>query len=205
MTGVRSLRRLGGAVTFAVLTAACSIQADSSPRVIPEEQRGDFGQPEPGDEAAGSNRIYLLTPSTPGEQQQLRAVQRDVASTPTAVLDSLFAGPNPDEQAELLGTAIPATLELLSARTIGTLLTVDVGDGLEELTTEAVGLVVAQIVTSATELDSVRSVRLRTNGEDQVWPLGNGGLEARPLTAYDYPGLVESSQPQYPAIPSAAG
>jgi hypothetical protein len=200
-----SLRRLGGALILPLLAAACSIQTDDSARVIPEEQRGDFGEPETGDEAAGSNRIYLLTPSTPGEQQQLRAVQRDVASTPKAVLDSLFAGPNPDEQAELLGTAIPAALELLSARTVGRVLTVDIGDGLGDLTIEAVGLVVAQIVTSATELDNVESVRLQTNGEDQVWPLGNGGLEARPLTSYDYPGLIESTQPHYPAIPSAAG
>jgi hypothetical protein len=43
---------------------------------------------------------------------------------------------------------------------------------------------------------------LRIEGEPGVWPLGNGELTQSPLTKYDYPGLVESSQPAFPAIPS---
>jgi hypothetical protein len=45
-------------------------------------------------------------------------------------------------------------------------------------------------------------VQLRIDGQERVWPLGNGELTDRPLTRYDYPGLVESSQPAFPAIPS---
>ena len=194
------------AVAVACLTlAACSIPTDDDPRAIPVEDRVDLAeQQEVGDPAEGSSLIYLLAPTQPGEQQQLRAVQRDVSRTPRALLTSLFAGPNEDEIAEEIGTAIPTDLELNSARTVRAVLTVDITDSLAPLTVDAVTLAVAQIVATASELDSVRAVKIVINGQSQVWPLGNGGLSDRALTVYDYPGLVESSQPAYPAIPSAA-
>jgi hypothetical protein len=38
-----------------------------------------------------------------------------------------------------------------------------------------------------------------------VWPRGNGELTDDPLTAYDFPGLVESTQPAFPGTPSPIG
>lgn len=181
---------------------ACSIQPEASPRDIPLEDQGVFGEPATGDEATGRDRIHLLSPSDPDEPQRLRAVSRDVPSTPSGLLTSLFAGPNADERDERLDTAIPNDIELISTRLVGQLLTVDVSDVFGELTTEGLRLAVAQIVTTATELDSVQAVRLQIDGEDRVWPRGNGELTADPLTAFDYPGLVESSQPAFPGIPS---
>ncbi len=199
--GVR--QTLVTAAVVSVVLAACAIQEDAAPRVIPAEDRGNFGAVEAtGDEATGTNRIFLLSPTDPGEQQQLRAVQRDVSGSPTALLSSLIAGPNADEQAERLSTAIPPDLQLLSVRPVGRVLTVDVDDGLSDLTTEALRLAVAQIVTTGSQLENIESVRLQTNGEDQAWPLGDGGLASRSLTVYDYPGLIESSQPALPAVPS---
>ena len=61
---------------------------------------------------------------------------------------------------------------------------------------------VAQIVFTASEVDGVESVNILINGADQQWPSGNGELQSAPLTVYDYPGLVQSSQPAYPAIPT---
>jgi len=186
-----------------VPSAGCAIQEDAEPRVIPAEERGAFGAIEAtGEPAEGTNRIYLLSPTDPGEQQQLRAVQRDVPRSANALMTSLIAGPNADEQEARLSTAIPPDLELLSVRTVGRVLTVDVNDALGDLTTEALRLAVAQIVTTGSELDAVEAVRLQTNGEDQSWPLGDGGLSSRALTVYDYPGLVESSQPALPSVPS---
>ena len=196
------MRRLA-ALFVVVLCAGCAIQTDDAPQVIAEEDRAGFGNREPVEEAAGSNRIYLLAPTEPGEQQQLRAVLRDTTSTSGAVLESLLAGPNVDEQAAGVGTAIPPTLEVNSVRAVGRVLIVDLTDALDELTTAAISLAVAQIVATATDLESVTEVRLLVNGEQQAWPLGNGGLAERPLTIFDYPGLVESSQPAYPAIPIA--
>lgn len=192
------------ALTFVALAAlaGCSIQPDASPNDLPEERANVFGEPATGDEAAGANRIYLLAPPDVEAPQRLRSVQRDVPPTPISVLESLFAGPNADERDAQLDTAIPADVELLDARPVGQLLTVDLNDAFDDLTPDGLRLAVAQIVSTATDIDGVQSVQLRIDGQPRVWPLGNGELTDRPLTKYDYPGLVESSQPVFPAIPS---
>ena len=53
---------------------------------------------------------------------------------PFAVLSSLFAGPNATERDALLDTAIPSDVELLDARPVGRVLTVDLNDVFDELT-----------------------------------------------------------------------
>ena len=192
------------AMTLIALAAftGCSIQPEASPNDLPDERANVFGEPATGDEAAGTNRIYLLAPPDVEAPQRLRSVQRDVPTAADSVLESLFAGPNADERDAQLDTAIPADVELLDARPVGQVLTVDLNDVFDELTPDGLRLAVAQIVSTATDIDGVRSVQLRIDGEPRVWPLGNGELTDRPLTQYDYPGLVESSQPEFPAIPS---
>ena len=192
------------AMTLIALAAftGCSIQPEASPNDLPDERANVFGEPATGDEAAGTNRIYLLAPPDVEAPQRLRSVQRDVPTAADSVLESLFAGPNADERDAQLDTAIPADVELLDARPVGQVLTVDLNDVFDELTPDGLRLAVAQIVSTATDIDGVRSVQLRIDGEPRVWPLGNGELTDRPLTQYDYPGLVESSQPAFPAIPS---
>ena len=204
MTRHRRAMRAATVGAIALFGAACSVQADDSARVIPEEEREEFVTLDQGDPATGSRLVYLLAPADQGAPQQLRAVQRNVAGTPTDVLTSLFAGPNNEEQAEGLTTAVPADLQLRTVRNVGRVLTVDITTELNELTAGAVGLAVAQIVTTASELDSVDALRLVVEGQEQVWPVGNGNLSPGPLTTFDYPGLVESSQPDYPPLPADA-
>ncbi len=195
-------RNLALALVALVAVAGCSIQPDASPNDIPEERANVFGEPATGDVAAGTNRIYLLAPPDVDAPQRLRAVQRDVSPAPDSVLESLFAGPNADEREAQLDTAIPADVVLIDARPVGQVLTVDLNDAFDDLTSDGLRLAVAQIVSTATDIEGVQSVQLRIEGEPRVWPLGNGELTDRPLTQYDYPGLVESSQPAFPAIPS---
>jgi hypothetical protein len=197
------MRRIVALMVVALAAVSgCSIQPDASPNDLPDEVANVFGDPDTGDEAAGTNRIYLLAPPDVEAPQRLRAVQRDVLTLPGSVLESLFAGPNADERNDLLDTAIPADVELIDARQVGQVLTVDLNDVFDELTPEGLRLAVAQIVSTATDIDGVQLVQLRIDGEERVWPLGNGELTDRPLSQYDYPGLVESSQPAFPAIPS---
>lgn len=195
-------RWLAMAVVALTATSGCSIQPDATPNDLPAERAAVFGEPSTGDVAAGTNRVYLLAPTDPDAPQRLRSVQRDVPTAPASVLASLFAGPNASERDAQIDTAIPADVELLAARPVGQVLTVDLNDAFGELTPDGLRLAVAQIVSTATDLDGVRSVQLRIEGEPRVWPLGNGELTDRPLTRYDYPGLAESSQPAFPAIPS---
>lgn len=186
----------------AVAVSSCSIRPDATPSDLPAERSNVFGEPATGDEAAGTSRIFLLAPATPDQPQRLRSVLRDVVAAPEDVLRSLFAGPNAAERDGQLDTAIPAEVELLGARTLSQVLTVDVTDAFDDLTPDGLRLAVAQIVTTATELDGVESVRLRIDGESRVWPAANGELVDGPLTPFDYPGLVESTQPAFPAVPS---
>ncbi len=186
----------------ASVLASCSIQPDAAPNDLPADRADVFGEPATGDEAAGTNRIYLLAPTDADSPQRLRSVQRGVPTSPAAVLGSLFSGPNAEERASQLDTAIPADIRLNGARPTGSLLTIDVNDVFDELTPDGLRLAVGQIVATATDIDGVTDVQLRVDGEPQVWPLGNGELTDRPLTVYDYPGLVESTQPPFPAIPS---
>lgn len=189
-------------VSLMAVTSACSIQPEAAPNDLAADRAGAFGDPATGDEAAGSNRVYLLAPATPDDLQRLRSVSRDVPASARAVLESLFAGPNAQERDTQLDTAIPADVELLSTRILRQVLTVDVTDVFGDLTPDALRLAVAQIVATATDIDGVEAVQLRIDGEPRVWPIGNGELTDRALTAFDYPGLVESTQPSFPAIPS---
>lgn len=205
MKHLQRMRRLLALLfVVAAATSACAIRPDSTPNDIAAERSDVFGEPATGDEAAGTNRIFLLSPTNLDEPQNLRSVLRDVSPNASAILGSLFAGPNADERVAQLDTAIPSDVELLSARTVGQVLTIDMNDVFDDLNTGGLRLAVAQIVATAAEIDGISSVQLRIDGEPRVWPLGNGELTDRPLTIYDYPGLIESSQPPFPAIPSAA-
>jgi spore germination protein GerM len=196
-------RALTVLIVAALALTGCSIQPEAAPNDLPADRASVFGEPATGDVAAGTNRIYLLAPTDPEAAQRLRSVQRDVSTTPAAILASLFAGPNATERDEQIDTAIPADVELAATpRLVGQLLTVDLNDVFGELTPDGLRLAVAQIVATATDIEGIVSVLLRIDGEPRVWPLGNGELTDRALTKYDYPGLIESSQPAFPAIPS---
>jgi spore germination protein GerM len=125
-----------------------------------------------------------------------------VDETPDALLRALLAGPNAAESGQQYRTALPDTLQLLSATRKGALLVVDVTPEIQQLSGDALVLAVAQIVYTGTALSGVTAVRLLVNGAEQQWPAGNGEVQSDALTVYDFPGLVQSAQPAYPAIPS---
>ena len=199
----RTVRRGGAAFAVAavVVTAtSCSVREDASPR--PLVGIGVFGASATGDAAVGANRIYLLTATNADGQRRLRSVPRDVTGGADELIRSLLSGPNNDEVENSLGTAIPSDLQLNSVSAVGTRLTIDIGDGLAELSDEAIRLALAQIVATASELEGVERVRIRVDGENRAWPTGDGRLTDEALSVYDYPGYLESSQPAFPALSS---
>ena len=185
-----------------VLLGACGIQPDDAPRDIAVEDRQLLPDDAiGGSEASGSSRIYLVTPTESDAQRRLRSVQRAVQSRPSPLLEVLFDGPNASELRDRMSTALPAGLRLVSNRLVGDVLFVDVSDEITALSGDVLILAVAQIVYTASEIDNVREVRLRVDGQDLPWPRGDGQTMPGGLTVYDYPGIVESAQPAYPAIP----
>ena len=152
--------------------------------------------------AIGTARVYFLSPEVVGQAALLASVARDVAETPRELLLALLAGPNQREQSNQFRTAIPVGTELIDARRQGFVLRVDLSDDVLELSGQVLITAIAQIVFTASELDGVRGVTILVAGADQQWPVGSGELRSRPLTVYDYPVLLPSSQPDYPAFPS---
>ena len=146
-----------------------------------------------GGAARGSDRIYLLAPE--GSEEQLRTVQRETDGAPETLLAELISGPNPEEQEQGYGTAIPTTLELESVRLDDGVVQVDISDDLLELSGGDLTDAVAQIVFTASEIPGAQSVLIRVDGAIQEWPDGSGTQHRGPLTIYDFIGYAESSQP----------
>ncbi len=204
MRPVRFLPLVAAAVLTGVALTACTIGSDDGPRNVPpaDQQQLRVATDRSAGAATGTARVYLLAPEGAGQSHLLQAVARDVSENATDVLTELMAGPNAEELVGQFRTALPTGLQLLSATRRGAVLQVDVSQELGELSGEALVAAVAQIVFTASEVDGVQSVKILIDGADQQWPAGNGELQSLPLTVFDYPGLVLSSQPAYPAIPT---
>jgi spore germination protein GerM len=204
---VRSLRRLSPEllVLGALFVASCGIGTDDAPRGIDPATRQELALPANvnAGAATGSARIYLLTGSTNDTGSRLVAVARDVAETPTDLLTALFEGPNTVEKNNDLRSALPTTAKLVSAQVLSGTVVINVSSDLQELSSDVLIDAVAQMVFTAAET-GVTGVRIEINGEPRQWPDGTGQLHSDPLTPYDFPGLVHSAQPPYPALPSPA-
>jgi hypothetical protein len=193
------------ALIFPLTIGACTIQPDSSPRDISADRRDLLvGDAAAETESAGNARIYLVAPSEPGQQRQLRAVQRNVTAEPKGLIEVLLGGPNQTELDNRFVSILPTGTELLSARRSGPNLFIDLSNDITELTGEALTLAVAQLVFTGSEIPGVQYVTLRVEGQDQAWPRGDGQSRFGELRVYDYPGFVETSQPPFPAIPNRA-
>lgn len=200
--------RLVTLVLAVALLAACGIPRDSSPRDVPEEEQlslevDEPDTPRPGNEAGP--KVYFVTSGSTPTDVNLEGVGRNVAPTPVAVLTELLKGVTSEEAERRLRTAIPRDTELRRAelRVDGTLI-VDLSDEFFEATGESQIAAVAQIVVTGTALDRVDRVRLLVDGQEREWPRGDGTLQGAPLTAFDYPALNPTSQPDYPPLPVPA-
>jgi hypothetical protein len=183
---------------------SCSIDPEGSPRDIAVRDRRDLTNnfDQTAGAATGSGRIYLLSPEILGQPRTLQSVARDVGDTPADAMRALFEGPNTEELQAMLRSAIPPATRLIDVRLDGGELIVNASSDLQQLTGEALIDGVAQIVLTASEITGVASVAIAIDGVPQQWPAGSGELQSEPLTRYDFPGLVLSSQPAFPSVPS---
>jgi len=210
MSSRRSLRkwlvRVGAVGLLALGATSCSIDAEGSPRDIPKRDQGDLGADfdQPAGAATGSGRIYLLSPEVIGQPRTLQSVARDVGDTPDSAIRTLFEGPNTAELQALLRSAIPPGTRVLDVSRNGGVLTVNLSSELQQLTGEALIDGVAEIVLTGTGITGVSAVAIEIDGVPQQWPSASGELQSEPLTRYDFPGLVLSSQPAFPSVPSPA-
>jgi hypothetical protein len=192
-------------IVGALVLSGCGIGNDAGPRDVPQVERRDLssaGELGGGEATGGTARIYLLAPSGSGRATTLQPVARNVPEQPESVLRSLFSGANTDEISKQYRSAIPPGTHLLGARPQGRTLRVDVSKELLQVSGDDLVDALAQIVFTASDLDQVQSVQLLVEGVAQQWPAGNGELQTDPLTVFDFPGRVATSQPAYPAFPT---
>lgn len=191
-------RRMLLLTVAALVMTSCGIQTDSAPRNLPDSERGPAAAgSSSGSDASGADRIYLVAP---GDERLLRSVPRDAALRED-LMRILLLGPNDDEIAAQYSSFIPPDTQLLSARSKGQILIVDVTGEIAELTGQSLSQAIAQIVYTATEIDGIEAVQLKVDGLEVAWPKPNGEITADPLRIYDYPNFVQTAQPAYPAVP----
>jgi len=185
-------------VALTITVSACGVQTDSAPRDLPEDERqlaNSVGSV--GTDASGADRIYLVAP---GEERLLRSVPRD-ATMREDLIKILLLGPNEDEIEAQFSSFIPPSTELLSARSKGQILILDLTGEIAELTGQSLSQALAQIVYTATEIEGIESIEINVDGQDVAWPKPNGDTTTDALRIYDYPGFVQTAQPAYPAVP----
>jgi hypothetical protein len=181
------------------LVAGCGIQTDDQPRAIPGAEPVVGAEVVSGAASGGARRIYLVAP---GERRLLRSVPRS-ATTAQDLIEILLDGPNEQELQDGWISQIPADTELLTSRTRGTTLFLDLTSDLTGLPTNLQPQALAQIVYTAAELPGVTGVQITIGGELQPLPKGNGVATTGVLRSYDYPGFIATSQPAYPALPGS--
>ena len=156
-------------------------------------------------EAIGAGRIYLVAPDLPGLGDRLEAVARDTGDAPAAIVDALLAGPSDEEFALGFRSLLPSALRANDvALRSGGVLAVDVSAQILDVEGDDLPRALAQIVHSVAAVPGISDVLVTVDGQETAWPVPNGELVAGPLTVHDFPGLVESAQPAYPATPSPA-
>jgi len=186
-------------VVAMALVTGCGIRPDAAPRDIPIEDRSLPASPISAAGASGGDaRIYLLTPTDP---RQVRSVTRSTG-TRDDLLAALVAGPTDSELSLPLSSALPAELEVLSTRSVGSVLYVDLSSAIAELSGSGLTLAVAQIVFTATDIAGVDAVQLTVDGQRFPWPRPDGATTTGLLRPYDFPGYAVSAQPDYPVLPA---
>jgi len=197
---VRRVDRFAPITVLAMaLVTGCGIRPDAAPRDIPIEDRSLPASPISAAGASGGDaRIYLLTPTEP---RQVRSVTRSTG-TRDDLLAALVAGPTDSELSLPLSSALPAELEVLSTRSVGSVLYVDLSSAIAELSGSGLTLAVAQIVFTATDIAGVDAVQLTVDGQRFPWPRPDGATTTGLLRPYDFPGYAVSAQPDYPVLPA---
>ncbi len=196
---IRPRHHLVAIAVIVTIGTGCGIRPDAAPRDIPIEDRSLPASPiSAAGVSGGDARIYLLTPTEP---RQVRSVTRS-SGTRDDLLAALVAGPTEDELSLALSSALPAELEVLSTRSVGSVLYVDLSPAIAELSGSGLTLAVAQIVFTATDIVGVDAVQLTVNGQRFPWPRSDGATTTGLLRSYDFPGFAVSAQPDYPVLPA---
>ncbi|MGH2685480.1 MAG: GerMN domain-containing protein [Actinomycetota bacterium] len=193
--GRRPLATLIGAVV--ALLVACGVPSEETPRDLAADSvQFDLLAPSSSTtsttappDARRTVEIFLLR----NEQLAPRDRQMPADTDPGDVIAELLIGPNDDERSRGFGTAIPDGTELIGHGLDDGTLTLNLTEELNTVQGELQTIAVAQMVFTATELDTVSGVRFQIEGTAVQVPQGDGTATSSPLTRADYPELDRDS------------
>jgi hypothetical protein len=172
----------------ALLLSGCGVPQDGEPRALAPEEV-PFASPTDSApaEPAGDREVSLGFVRDESVVLSSRTVEDP--RTPEEVLELLFAGPSPDEDAAGLSTFLPSTVTVEDVELVEdtAVVTLEGPDDSEVLRLPP--LAYAQIVATLTP-DRVSGVRFRLDGNDLRVPREDSSLTTLPLSRRDYAGLL---------------
>ncbi len=113
-------------------------------------------------------KVYLL-----GSTQQLVAVQRvvQVPAPLTSIITAMLGGPTSNELAQGITTAIPDNVEVLSATTHGSVVTVNFNSAFGEIFGSSTELAVAQVVATVAAQSGLDALKIGVLFEIEGYPI----------------------------------
>jgi spore germination protein GerM len=213
--GSGSLRRLATAVRLIVASVmvpavlvsgvACGVAENggggtssptpATPAATDSPSPGGSASPSPG-EVTAVNLFFL-------RDGKMGVAHRVIPATPmpaTAALTALLKGPDRQERAAGLSTAIPSQYRLDAVAVNGGTAFVDLrSDALHELSPETAQQLLGQIVYTVTQFPTVDGAVVTLNGE-QLLPSGEPGTIERLLTRADFEDVTPAVLVESPAV-----
>lgn len=185
------MRRIVAGVA-ALLMTACGVATDDGPRALsPEDVPFDLLAPA---STAPSTTVVAVTTEVPVYlvgPERLAVVRRLVEPPPSLfrAIETLLAGPTPEESTAGLRSAIADQTRVLSVRVQSGVATVDLSGEFASIGGQELILAVAQLVYTATAAQGVLGVRLSLNGKAVEVPRRDGTLTQDAVGPADYSGL----------------
>lgn len=200
-------------VAGALVLAGCGVPVSASPDPI-DPSSVPFGLSDPASSspsaspspttAVNAPHVYLVASAQPTKQLVRRSRSGQLPSDPTAalalVLGDLAQGPNADDRAAGLTTAVPPGAVLTVAKLDGGTVTIDLSGDFANPPVAEQPQFAGQIVLTATSVPGVRQVLLTSGGQQLQLPVADGSITGLPLTASDYGSML--APPPAAAVPS---
>ena len=190
----RSWAVLVVALLGGLLAAGCAIPTQQSPQTIPDTKVPlnlmDPHLPSttttlPNLASYVAVKVYFLN-STSQLQAESRLVP--LPAPLKSILDALLAGPSEGEAATGVQTQLPHDVAVLSTRTAGNVVTVDMNTAFGQITGPDAELAVGQIVATVAEATNGvnTGVLFEVDGERTAVPISNGSEVASPVNVLQY-------------------
>jgi Sporulation and spore germination len=178
-----------GLALVAAVSAGCGLPDDEAPRELAADQI-PFGLLEPSEsgpspeEVPGGTVVQLYFV----EDDRLVEVDREIASDdPRPVIESLLQGLAADDPSSA-ETLIPADTAVNDVRREGSILVIDLNEGITSIRGPEQRQALAQLVFTATGLEGVTGVQFFVNGEP-LNAISDFGEVSRPVDRGDYVSL----------------